>query len=150
MTCAFQVIRVCSMSKREEVIEAAQKLINNADSIRQYIDLSNVNLAIDDCYQMWESGFISIPYDFQLKDLRPQLQKMLLASAGDSMLTSPAEDYKNYRDVSNSCFGKARRARQIPHNHRMGRVWRRSQYMVRWVRPSGFVIPKNNFVSVLR
>ena len=35
------------------------------------------SIAIDDCYELWESGFVSIPYNFELRDLQPQLQKLL-------------------------------------------------------------------------
>ena len=33
---------------------------------------------------MWESGFISIPYDFRLKDLKPKLHRLLGAPAPGS------------------------------------------------------------------
>ena len=38
------------------------------------------SIAIDDCYELWESGFVSIPYNFELRDLQPQLQKLLQGS----------------------------------------------------------------------
>jgi hypothetical protein len=34
-------------------------------------------LAIDDCYEVWDSGFISIPYDFELGELCARLQAAL-------------------------------------------------------------------------
>lgn len=136
---------------REQVLEAAKKLIDNADSICQYIDLSNVNLAIDDCYQMWESGFISIPYDFQLKDLRPQLQKMLVTSVNDTVNANVTEAFGEHpRDVSSSCIGRGRQALQISYHKKVGRIWRRPQYVTRRVRPTSFVILRGRSLSLLK
>lgn len=39
--------------------------------------MPGASIAIDDCYELWESGFVSIPYNFELRDLQPQLQKLL-------------------------------------------------------------------------
>ena len=39
--------------------------------------MPGASIAIDDCYELWESGFFSIPYNFELRDLQPQLQKLL-------------------------------------------------------------------------
>ena len=41
---------------------------------------AGASIAIDDCYELWESGFISIPHNFQVKDLRPELRKLLSPS----------------------------------------------------------------------
>ena len=60
-----------------KVIKAAQRLIKNADSIRQSVDLSDAGIAIDSDYQAWESGFVSIPYDYRIADLRPNLKKLI-------------------------------------------------------------------------
>ena len=48
---------------------------------------AGASIAIDDCYELWESGFISIPYNFDLKDLQPQLQR-LLGTASSASSTS--------------------------------------------------------------
>jgi hypothetical protein len=45
------------------------------------VDLRGASLAIDDCYEVWGSGFISIPYDFTLQELQPQLVKLLSAKS---------------------------------------------------------------------
>ncbi|GAB4823551.1 hypothetical protein N2152v2_010597 [Parachlorella kessleri] len=74
---AKHVIRVCSSYEQDKVIAAAQRLLESAPVIRTYVDLSGASLAIDDCYEVWESGFISIPYDFTLSELRPKLQALL-------------------------------------------------------------------------
>ena len=42
---------------------------------------AGVTLAIDDCYDVWGSGIISIPWDFSIQDLKPQLLKMLGSSS---------------------------------------------------------------------
>ena len=39
--------------------------------------VAGVTLAIDDCYDVWGSGIISIPWDFSVQDLKPQLLKLL-------------------------------------------------------------------------
>lgn len=56
--------------------EGAQRLIDNAEVIKQAVDLRGACLALDDCYEVWDSGFISIPYNFKLQDL-PQMVRML-------------------------------------------------------------------------
>ncbi len=49
------------------------------------------SIAIDDCYELWESGFVSIPYDFELRDLQPQLQKLLAGSSHQRARRGAAE-----------------------------------------------------------
>ncbi len=44
------------------------------------VGMPGASIAIDDCYELWESGFVSIPYNFELRDLRPQLLKLLQGS----------------------------------------------------------------------
>lgn len=46
------------------------------------ISLRGASLAIDDCYEVWDSGFISIPYDFTVGDLSERLAR-LGAGSGD-------------------------------------------------------------------
>lgn len=46
---------------------AARRLVDNARAIGISVDLSGASIAIDDCYELWDSGFISIPYDFQAR-----------------------------------------------------------------------------------
>lgn len=55
------------------------------------MNLAGASIALDDCYEVWESGFISIPYDFQLGDIEPQLQRMLgsTSSARQQPLNEP-------------------------------------------------------------
>ena len=55
------------MYESDKVLEGARRLLEHAESIRQSVDLSGASLAIDDCYEVWGSGFISIPYDFTLQ-----------------------------------------------------------------------------------
>ena len=49
------------------------------------VDGAGACLAIDDCYELWESGFISIPHHFQIQDLQPQLQRLLAGTAPQSL-----------------------------------------------------------------
>eukprot|EP00798_Chlamydomonas_sp_ICE-L_P005810 gene5810-6097_t len=68
------IIKIC-MS--DGVLEAAQRLLDNADSIRAAgVDLRGACIALDDCYEVWDSGFISIPYNFKVGEL-PSMVKML-------------------------------------------------------------------------
>lgn len=76
---AKHVVRVCSMYESEKVLDGARRLLEHAELIRQSVDLRGASLAIDDCYEVWGSGFISIPYDFNLSDLQPQLMRLLSA-----------------------------------------------------------------------
>mmetsp|Transcript_13528 Transcript_13528/g.34022 ORF Transcript_13528/g.34022 Transcript_13528/m.34022 type:complete len:545 (-) Transcript_13528:163-1797(-) len=76
---AKQVIRVCSFEGGElsPFYDACERLIVHAKDIARHVDLKGVSLAIDDCYELWESGFISIPYDFEVETLCANLQKSL-------------------------------------------------------------------------
>ena len=38
--------------------------------------LAGASIAIDDCYELWESGFISIPYNFQVCDWDARLMSV--------------------------------------------------------------------------
>lgn len=64
---AKHVVRVCPAAEGGKVLEGARRLLEAAPLIRSHVDLSGVSIAIDDCYEMWGSGFISIPYDFSLQ-----------------------------------------------------------------------------------
>ncbi|KAK9858382.1 hypothetical protein WJX84_005474 [Apatococcus fuscideae] len=77
---ASQVVRLCPSWDSHKVVEAAHRLLQHAPSIRASVDLSGARLAIDDCYELWESGFISIPHHFRIQDLQPQLQRFLSGS----------------------------------------------------------------------
>jgi hypothetical protein len=79
---AKHVVRVCGAAGGDAVLEGARRLLGSADALkRSGVDLSGASLAIDDCYEVWGSGFISIPYDFELTDLQPQLQRLLGAGS---------------------------------------------------------------------
>ena len=47
---------------------------------------AGASIAIDDCYELWESGFISIPYNFQVcRDLirkQPTSCRLTVATPG--------------------------------------------------------------------
>ena len=57
--------------------------------------VSGASIAIDDCYELWESGFVSIPYDFELRDLQPQLQKLLQGARAESNSSSDSLELSN-------------------------------------------------------
>jgi hypothetical protein len=85
---AKHVVRVCSSYDQQKVLEAAARLVEAAPSLRAAVDLSGISLAIDDCYDVWESGFISIPFDFSISDLQPQLQALLTPPAQEAAVSS--------------------------------------------------------------
>ena len=66
---------------QDKVLTACERLLQHASAIKQSVDLTGASIAIDDCYELWESGFISIPYDFDVSELQPQLQKLLAAGS---------------------------------------------------------------------
>jgi hypothetical protein len=75
---AKHVVRVCAARDPALVLDGARRLLGAADAVREAgVDLRGCSLALDDCYELWGSGFISIPYDFALSDLRPQLARLL-------------------------------------------------------------------------
>lgn len=80
---AKQVVRICSSYDRHKVMEATARLLEAAPSIREAVDLTGVSLAIDDCYDIWDSGFVSIPYDFSLSEIKPRLQTLLQAPGAE-------------------------------------------------------------------
>ena len=53
------------------------------------------SIAIDDCYELWESGFVSIPYNFEMRDLQPQLQKLLQGARAESDSTPDGQQLSN-------------------------------------------------------
>lgn len=69
------VIKICMNDK---VIEGAQRLLDNVEVIKRTVDLKGACIALDDCYEVWDSGFISIPYNFSIQDL-PSMVRMLQA-----------------------------------------------------------------------
>lgn len=68
---------------------ATERLIEAAPYIRASLDLSNVSLALDDRYDVWDSGIISIPYDFRMNDIEPKLKALLLADTKSSRRRMP-------------------------------------------------------------
>lgn len=95
---AKHVVRVCSMFECDRVLDGARRLLEFASTIKQTVDLRGASLAIDDCYEVWGSGFISIPYDFTLQELQPQLRKLLSAgraASNASNLGKAASSYSN-------------------------------------------------------
>lgn len=100
---AKHVIRVCSSYEQDKVLSAARRLLESAPAIRAAgVNLEGASLAIDDCYELWDSGFISIPHDFSLSDLKPRLQA-LLGSGGAGQagsVTSSADEFSVYSAIN--------------------------------------------------
>lgn len=72
------VIKICMA---EGVMEGARRLRDNAELIRHELGvdlLKGACIAIDDCYEVWDSGFISIPWNFRADEL-PGMVRMLQA-----------------------------------------------------------------------
>lgn len=66
---------------------------------------AGASIAIDDCYELWESGFISIPYNFNLKDLQPQLQRLLgtASSASSTSVSTSSSSSTELEGSDTSC-----------------------------------------------
>ncbi len=77
---------------QDKVLSACERLLQHAPAIKQTVDLAGASIAIDDCYELWESGFISIPYDFEISELQPQLQKLLAAGNARAAATNSHGD----------------------------------------------------------
>ncbi|KAL3152625.1 hypothetical protein ABBQ32_001640 [Trebouxia sp. C0010 RCD-2024] len=71
------IIRICSRNDQPSVTAPLQRLIQHGPTVRQAVDLSGITIAIDDRYEVWGSGIISIPWNFRMQDLKPQLLKLL-------------------------------------------------------------------------
>jgi len=76
--------RLCWHSACAPAPAGAQRLLESAEVIKSCVDLTGASLAIDECYEVWGSGFISIPYNFELTDLKPQLVRLLGAGSSAS------------------------------------------------------------------
>ena len=59
-----------------------------------HVCTAGIVVAIDDCYEVWGSGGISIPWNFSTQDLKPQLSK-LLGSRTSSLKAPSARDATN-------------------------------------------------------
>ncbi|BDA42157.1 hypothetical protein COCOBI_03-0420 [Coccomyxa sp. Obi] len=102
---AKHVICVCSTYDSASVMAAAQRLLDCADVLRGVVDLSGASIAIDDCYELWESGFISIPHNFQVKDLRPELRKLLSNNGPPSSSDADASEHHHSSDFGDKKIG---------------------------------------------
>ena len=89
---ARHVVRICARDKGERVTTALQRLIENAPRIKQRIDLRGVCLAIDDNYHLWDSGYVSIPYDFDIDSMAGEVTKLLAPAADVPAESAPAAE----------------------------------------------------------
>ncbi|MEW5302018.1 MAG: hypothetical protein WDW36_004831 [Sanguina aurantia] len=64
------IIKICM---NDRVLEGARRLLDNADAIKAAVHLVGASIALDDCYEVWDSGFISIPYNFNIAELPGKL-----------------------------------------------------------------------------
>lgn len=70
-------MRMVSRYRQPDINRSLQQLLATADAVKAAFDLSGFAIAIDDCYEVTDSGLISIPWDFSTQDLQPQLLKLL-------------------------------------------------------------------------
>jgi len=54
--------------------------------------IAGIVVAIDDCYEVWGSGGISIPWNFSTQDLKPQLLKLLGSRSSNLKAPSASND----------------------------------------------------------
>lgn len=77
------IIKICMNDK---VLEGAQRLLENADVIKSNVDLRGASIALDDCYEVWDSGFISVPYNFKISEFS---SKIKLLQSGQRLVDDP-------------------------------------------------------------
>lgn len=87
---AKRLVRICSSYEKGNVVEACAKLVEVGDQIKNRLDLSDISLAIDDRYDVWDSGIISIPYDFTMSDIEPKLKALLSGDSRQRSTTGPS------------------------------------------------------------
>lgn len=73
---ARQVIRVSSEDDAAWK-GACERLVENSEYILDNVDMKGIFLAIDDQYEVWDTGAVSIPHDFTLEALVKNLRKAL-------------------------------------------------------------------------
>ena len=78
---AKHVIRVSASADERAIADAARRLEAAAPRLMAAgVDLRGASIAIDDCYELWESGFVSIPHDFRDEDMTQQIARLLIGS----------------------------------------------------------------------
>jgi hypothetical protein len=78
---AKKLVRICTSYETGAVMEACGRLIEVGERMAG-LDLSNVELAIDDRYDIWDSGIISVPYDFVVDDVEARIRGFLEGGNG--------------------------------------------------------------------
>jgi hypothetical protein len=91
---AAHVVRICSREHAPAVAAALRRLIDNAPRLRERFNFSGVCLAIDDNYHLWDSGYVSIPCDFDLDALPGEVKRLLcpaeVSGAAEAAAGAPA------------------------------------------------------------
>jgi hypothetical protein len=96
---ARHVVRICSRDCMHDVSDALQRLLKNAEAIRSSVSLKGVCLAIDDNYHLWDSGYVSIPYDFDITTIASEVTK-LLAPVSEASVSQPAAATQPSQEVA--------------------------------------------------
>lgn len=73
---AKRLLRIMASYETGAVMEACGRLIEVGERLAG-LDLSNVELAIDNQYDLWDSGIISVPYDFRVEDVEEKIRGLL-------------------------------------------------------------------------
>ena len=81
---AKTVISLCSPREHDLVLAAGRRLLAAAPQIRGAVDLTGASICIDDCYDAWDNGFVSLPYDFSVGEIAPALIRLLSNGIKDS------------------------------------------------------------------
>ena len=89
---AEYVISVCPGEQRREVISAAQRLCEAAPQIRMAVNLAGASICLDDRYDAWGNGFISIPCDFDLGTVEGHLRALLPSSSTSKTAAAEGAD----------------------------------------------------------
>lgn len=95
---ARQVIRVSTDGDCWRA--ACERLLQNSEYIMSNVDMKGIFLAIDDQYEVWDTGAVSIPHDFTLESLVENLQKALPAASKAKPALPPPPPPPNTARVS--------------------------------------------------
>ena len=77
---------------------------------------AGVTIAIDTCYEVWDSGVISVPWNFNINELRPQLIKLLGAGRYNSAASNASAIESANTSSNNDLVMAGGSARHRPHH----------------------------------
>ena len=106
---AKTVISLCSPREHDLVVAAGRRLLEAAPQIRTAVDLTGASICIDDCYDAWDNGFVSLPYDFKVGEIGPALIRLLSSTGIKDSKSHPSSSshsgqFPKHRNVVPHCY----------------------------------------------